>query len=108
MIPRKPTTFGPLFQPPSVPKPTSESAAESVKPSADRLRRMVLDHIIACGGCTDAEGQAALGMDGNTYRPRRWELERAGMVRDSGATRRTASGRMATVYTLAERGERAA
>lgn len=42
--------------------------------------------------------QIALGMEGNTQRPRRWELEEAGQVLDSGMTRQTSKHRSAKVW----------
>jgi hypothetical protein len=49
-------------------------------------------------GATDEEGQDALGMDGNTYRPRRLELQEAGLVGVTGRERLTKSRRHAVVY----------
>jgi transcription initiation factor IIE alpha subunit len=51
-------------------------------------------------GMTDEEIQAATGLNPNAVRPRRGELVEAGYLRESGLTRRTASGRRATVWTL--------
>jgi hypothetical protein len=50
-------------------------------------------------GLTDEEGQNLLSLNGNTYRPRRVELEEAGLVKDSLTTRPTASKRKAVVWT---------
>jgi DNA-binding IclR family transcriptional regulator len=52
------------------------------------------------GGLTDEEMQTRLGMNPSTQRPRRIELARRGLVVEGG-TRRTASGRMATVWRVA-------
>jgi len=95
-----PTLFGLLDKPPSVPVPTSEAAAEAIAPKADTLRRAVLEHIQKCGedGATDEEIQDALSMSGDTERPRRWECQRAGLIRDSGRTRAVKSGRAAVVW----------
>lgn len=49
-------------------------------------------------GLTDEEGQDLLRINGNTYRPRRVELEEAGLVKDSLTTRLTASKRKAVVW----------
>ena len=80
--------------------PTSRAAAETVEPRVATLRRAVLDALRAAGeaGLTDEEMQTRLGMGGNTQRPRRVELERGGLVRDSGRTRRTRGGREAVVW----------
>lgn len=80
--------------------PTSVAAAEAAKPLAATYRAILLEHIRSRGiqGVTDEEAQIDLGMDQNTQRPRRVELVRAGLVRDSGRTRRTRSGRQAVVW----------
>lgn len=49
-------------------------------------------------GGTDEEGQDALGLEGNTYRPRRVELQEAGLVITTVRTRRTRSNRQAAVW----------
>lgn len=49
-------------------------------------------------GLTDEELQHGIGLEGSTQRPRRVELLRAGLIKDSGRTRATASGRQATVW----------
>ncbi len=63
-------------RPPSVPVATSEEAAEKIKPDTKVLRGMVFGFILGRGsyGATDQEIEDALGIDGNTERPRRWEL----------------------------------
>lgn len=79
---------------------TSLEAAESMKDSAASLRASVYRYILSRGidGATDEEIQDALGMDGSTQRPRRWELVKSGRVKDSMQTRRTARGRRAVVW----------
>jgi len=80
---------------------TSKAAARSVAPSAASLRERVYDYLLACGseGATDAQGQQATGLSGDTYRPRRIELESAGRVQPvEGWQRATLSGRLAQVY----------
>lgn len=86
--------------PPAVAVETSKAAAEQIKPDAATLRGIVLQLIVerAEHGATDEEIQRGLGLSGDTERPRRWELEKAGLVRDSGQRRRTSSGREATVW----------
>lgn len=59
---------------------------------------MVLRHLLACGGATDEEIQCALSIPGNTERPRRRELEAAGLIKDSGLRRVTAANREAIVW----------
>lgn len=89
----------PLFAPYSDPD-TSLAAARAIAPHLGRLEALVLDHIRACGpvGTCDHEGQMALGLDDNTYRPRRWGLVRRGFIKDSGLRRNTPAGRKAVVW----------
>lgn len=83
--------------------PTSVAAAEGIEPRAETLRRAVLEFLRQRGeqGATDEEIQDALAMPGNTARPRRRELQMAGLVVDSGNTRETRSGRQAVIWVAA-------
>jgi transcription initiation factor IIE alpha subunit len=78
---------------------TSAKAADSLGPATlNAMQRRVLALLQATpGGLTDEEMQTRLGMNPSTQRPRRIELARRGLVVEAG-TRRTASGRMATVW----------
>jgi predicted ArsR family transcriptional regulator len=79
--------------------PTSIGAAEAMRPGAKVDRAAVLDIISRkFGGLTDEEIQRSLKLNPSTERPRRIELVRAGKVRASGKTRKTASGRPAVVW----------
>lgn len=85
---------------------TSLEAAESMRPNAGTKRAAVLAFITSrgWGGATDEEiidhfGGPAVA---NGIHPRRVELERAGLVRDSGSVRRTRSGRFAAVWVRCE------
>lgn len=97
--------FGPLFTPglarhdhPA----TSHAAAAAIAPVSGAQRQAVLTCIYAAGdGRTDEEGIADTGIAASAYRPRRVELVAAGLVRDSGRTRKTASGRAAVVWEVA-------
>lgn len=83
---------------------TSRAAAESLPTSSTATQRMrVLDCIREAGsrGRTDCEIQDLLGMQGNTQRPRRLELLDRGLIRNSGETRKTSSGRKAAVWVVA-------
>jgi len=51
-------------------------------------------------GGTDEEAQLALGLKPQSETPRRVELVRLLLVRDSGRRRRTSSGRSATVWAV--------
>ena len=78
---------------------TSVAAAEAIKPSAAKLRIQVLEAIKrAPDGLTDEEAQRLTGIPGSTQRPRRIELEAAGLIRNSGRTRSTMSGRAAVIW----------
>lgn len=81
----------------------SKDAAEAIKAKCPTLRQRVYDCLVlftesAMGGLTDAECQRILKIDPSTQRPRRIELVERGMVVDSGETRKTKSGRKATVW----------
>ena len=81
---------------------TSLQAAEEMSPSRAKTDRdRVLKAIRDDYGLTDRECQIALCMSGDTQRPRRVELVRMGLVRDSGRTRKTGTGREATVWEVA-------
>ena len=79
---------------------TSKAAAEDIEPNAGTLRAKVFAALKGIGpvGYTDEELQNVLGMNPSTQRPRRIELVAAGLVADSGTTRKTRSGRAATVW----------
>jgi hypothetical protein len=81
---------------------TSAKAADSLGPATlNAMQRRVLELLAATpDGLTDEEQQRLLGMNPSTQRPRRIELARRGLVVEAG-TRRTASGRMATVWRVA-------
>jgi hypothetical protein len=90
------------FTPPAQNCATSRAAAKAIQPCTQTLRWQVLGCIKRSleYGCTDEEIQTQLGMAGSTQRPRRTELVSAGLVVDSGRTRRTASGRQAIVWRV--------
>jgi len=83
--------------------PTSRAAADGIAPVSGELRRRVYEHLVGRGedGATDEEMQGALAMGASTQRPRRIELVELGLVKDSGRTRRTKSGRSAVVWVAA-------
>ena len=84
---------------------TSREAAQSMTLVAAANTARVLLFIADQGenGATDFEVQAALNMTGDSELPRRWELQRHGLVRDSGSRRKSPSGRNAIVYVATER-----
>ena len=93
-------------QPPTTPgrlgnaKATSHAAYASMKPNLGATQRRILGHLVAMAetGGTDSEIQLALGLSGDSQRPRRKELQRAGLVEDSGQVRQTPAGRLAVVW----------
>lgn len=88
------------------PPGTSDRAALMIAEHAPSLRDRILATIRESGpdGLTDDEGEAMLGIIAQTYTPRRGELVRAGLVRDSGERRPTSSGRPAAVWVATEGG----
>ena len=98
------TCPGPLFaqRAPSVHgSVTSAAAADSLDGATlNAMQAKVLRFLETClGGATDEEMQLAHGMNPSTQRPRRIELERRGLVVKDG-TRKTSSGRMASVWRV--------
>lgn len=79
---------------------TSKAAAIAAEPNAGTQRRRVLDCLRKwqSRGLTDHQMQVWLEMNPSTQRPRRIELVRAGLVKDSGQTRLTPSGKRAVVW----------
>jgi hypothetical protein len=82
---------------------TSMAAAEDIKPRVNEQCKAVLRALRRSrgGGLTDEQILQRSGLGPNTARPRRIDLTRMGLVRDSGRTRKTASGRPATVWVAA-------
>lgn len=99
------TCPGPLFAPraPSVRgSVTSAAAADSLAGEPlNALQRRVLEFLRARPeGATDEEIIRGTGLNPSTARPRRIELVRLGRVKGAG-TRRTSSGRSASVWRVA-------
>lgn len=92
-----------LETPPHSETPTSIAAAERKKPNAAAGRETVLDAIRSSpDGLTDEEIGVALTWDGNSVRPRRWELVLSQRIVSSGRTRPTRSGGKAVVWVAAK------
>ncbi len=89
---------------PAQPRPTQVEAAGRALPRSGSQRSKVLAAIQASYdlGMTDEEIGIRLGLDGNSVRPRRKELEDAGLIVDSGEKRPTASSTKAIVWVAAE------
>lgn len=81
---------------------TSRAAAAAIEPKAGTKRAKVLEYIRSCSaqGATDEEMQQCIPMGSNTQRPRRVELVKAKLIKDSGRTRRTAGGDEAVVWVV--------
>lgn len=84
--------------------PTSVAAAGSLAPSylkGSKLLIVALLHDRGENGATYDEIVAECGLPTPTVCGRMVELVRAGLVKNSGRTRNTASGRQARIYVLA-------
>jgi len=79
---------------------TSQAAAVSIALTAGTLNARIFDYLEAAGaaGATCAELEDAFGLRHQTASARVWDLRTRGYIRDSGARRRTSSGRLATVW----------
>lgn len=77
---------------------TSVAAARSVQPKAGTVRARVLDFVRQRGDATNYEIVEGLGLLLQSVCGRVNELKAAGLVRDSGKTRLTPSGREAIVW----------
>ncbi len=77
---------------------TSERAAQEIAGGAESLRRAVLDFLQGHGPASDETIQEELDINPSTERPRRIELVKLGLVRDSGLQGKTRSGRACTLW----------
>ncbi len=77
---------------------TSRAAALAYEQQAWTARQRVFEAIRNFSGLTDEEVCTLLAMNPSTERPRRVELERAGLIRDSGQQRATRSGMLAVIW----------
>ena len=79
---------------------TSAAAADSLTPKTlNAMQRRVYEFLCRTPS-TDEEIADVLAMNPSTVRPRRIELAKRGLIVEAG-TRRTASGRMATIWRKA-------
>lgn len=78
---------------------TSREAAQQILPFADNQRRRILEYLRLhfISGATREEIQDALGMQGDSVRPRVRELLKDHLISESDRTARTKSGRFAQV-----------
>lgn len=78
----------------------SRDAAREIEPHVTGLQQRLLDFLEEWGPATDEQIADALGMNPSTERPRRIELERAGLVVQAGVAK-TKSGRSAALWKAA-------
>ena len=79
---------------------TSHEAASQARGLAQQHSARILGHLVAIRpmGATKDEIAEATGLDSVAVARRMRDLERASLVIDTGSTRRSASGRQATVW----------
>ena len=92
-----------LEMPYMAPAACSREANDRAAESKHTQRERILIYIEGCGtfGATDNELQEALGLAGNTVRPRRGELAVMGKIAPSGAKRRNEAGNNCAVWVAA-------
>jgi transcription initiation factor IIE alpha subunit len=81
---------------------TSIEALQKVAPLIPSFKKRVLDLMIERGayGATDQEIETALEISGNTIRPTRMSLLKAGDIVDSGMTRLNHNGNKCIVWVI--------
>ncbi len=84
---------------------TSREAASKIEGDAPTCRGIVLRVLRAHRALTDEEIQTISSLPPSTQRPRRIELVRLGLVRDSGKIALTRSGRKAVLWEAVTIGE---
>lgn len=77
---------------------TSRHAATLIVPHMPAQRQRVYDWLVVNGPATDEEISEGLNMNPSSVRPRRLELEQAGLVVESLPSRTTKSGRRASAW----------
>ena len=83
---------------------TSKAAAKAIEPVAGTQRGRMLAQIKEFGffGMTDQDFSRICFLPGDSVRPRRGELLKAGLIVNSGRTRKTPKGRDAVVWVAVE------
>ena len=81
---------------------TSVEALFKATPKIPTYKQVVLDYLEMRGnwGATDQEMEVALEISGNTIRPTRMSLLKAGMITDSGETRLNRNGNRCIVWVI--------
>ena len=96
------TPYEPPFQRHSS---TSHDASQSIAKHIGGLQERLLSYLADNpAGATDEAMGEALKLPGNTLRPRRRELQIAGLIKDSGRYGYTKSGRKAVVWVRSTQG----
>ena len=81
---------------------TSRAAAEAVKPTAGKLREIVLRALKRRGPSTPEEVAVWSGIDLMSVRPRFSELSASGLIETTGTTRQSRTGKRAKVWRIKE------
>jgi hypothetical protein len=89
--------------PPTTADEMSREAAASMLDAAGGVRRKVAECIKRYGPVAAWRIEQILGVEGNTVRPRIWELKRGGLVEERGSGL-TPSGRRCHHYALTDLG----
>ena len=89
------------------PDGTSQAAAEAMRPSASRLRRIALRTLGQLGAATVLEAVPVAGVTRESLQPRFSELRAMGLVEATGERRRNPSGKSAAVLRLTDEGRAA-
>lgn len=97
--PRSPRRSAPDPLPAARDRKTSTEAAHHARRTVSKRRAAVFE-ALERGPKTDEQICKATGLDGNTVRPRRQELLKAGQIEDSGRKALTQSGREAIVWRV--------
>ena len=84
---------------------TSLQAAAKLDPGRAKSQRSKILRLIRMSPRTDHDLAESMGIDGNTIRPRRWELVHRGWIRDSGVTDVLPTGRRGTLWEITPDGE---
>jgi hypothetical protein len=79
---------------------TSKDAARRIAPRLKSIRFTVYEFIRKHPGVTDAQIRRALRLNTNTARPRRIELERRGLIKWTGKTKRSPLGASAQTWMV--------
>lgn len=92
--------FTAIYPPHQRSSDTSRESAKAIAPNFSARMLRILEKISTIGGMTDEEGQHALEIDGNSYRPARVSLVKHGLIADEGERSKTMSGRSAVVWQV--------